>query len=73
MDYVRNGVNKKGLIINGSPHFNGGSFDVGGGPNGIADETEILQRALKDRLPGLINVLPERENNANHCDCKLIS
>jgi hypothetical protein len=73
MDYIRNGINKKGLIINGSPHFNGTAFDVGGGPNGIADETEILKRALADRVPGLMNILPERENNANHCDCKPIS
>lgn len=68
MDYIRNGVNKKGLIIHGSPHFKGGSFDTGGGANGIADETAILQKALKAKDTGLINILPERENNANHCD-----
>jgi hypothetical protein len=72
MDYIRDSINKKGRIINGSPHFNGTAFDVGGGPNGIADETEILKRALHDRVPGLMNIFPERENNANHCDCKLI-
>ncbi len=72
MDYMRNGINKKGLMINGSPHFAGTAFDVGGGANGVGDEAVILQQALKDRLPGLINILTERENNANHCDCKLL-
>ncbi len=71
LDYIKNGVNKKGAILNGSPHFNGNCFDVGGGDNGVADETAILQKALKDRVPGLMNILSERENNACHCDCKL--
>jgi hypothetical protein len=70
LDYMRDGINKKGRVINGSPHFNGTAFDVGGGENGIGDETEILKQALKDGVKGLINILPERENNANHCDCK---
>lgn len=72
LDYIRDGINKKGRIINGSPHFNGTAFDIGGGENGVADETAILQKALKDRVPGLVNILPERENNANHCDCKIL-
>jgi hypothetical protein len=69
MDYIRSGVNKKGNLIHGSPHFKGTAFDIGGSINGIADETLIIQKAIADKLPGLINVLPERENNANHCDC----
>lgn len=71
LDYIRDGINKKGRIINGSPHFNGTAFDIGGADNGIGDETAILMQALKDRVPGLMNVLPERENNANHIDCKI--
>lgn len=73
LDYIRSGVNKKGTIIQGSPHFKGTAFDIGGGVNGIADETLIIQKAIQDKLPGLINVLPERENNANHCDCVTIN
>jgi hypothetical protein len=68
-DYMRNGVNKKGLVINGSPHFKGTAFDIGGGADGIATELKPIQKALEDKLPGLINILPERENNAIHCDC----
>jgi hypothetical protein len=72
LDYIRDGVNKKGRIINGSPHFNGTAFDVGGGENGVADETAILKEAMAAGVQGLTNILPERENNANHCDCKAI-
>jgi hypothetical protein len=73
MDYFRNGINKKGVLINGSPHFKGTAFDIGGGVNGITDETAILMKAMKDGVLGLVNILPERENNANHCDCIKIS
>jgi hypothetical protein len=69
LDYLRNGVNKKGLIINGSPHFRGTAFDIGGNDNGISDELPAIQKALADKLPGLVGHLPERENNAIHCDC----
>ena len=72
MDYIRNGVNKKGLVINGSPHFKGTAFDIGGATNGTNDETAIVKKALEDGLPGLVGYLQERENNATHCDCKAI-
>jgi len=71
MDYVRAGVPiAKGRIINGSPHFSGKAFDIGGGINGIADEQAVIAKALADKLPGLLDTLPERENNCSHCDCK---
>jgi hypothetical protein len=72
MDYIRNGINKKGLVIQGSPHFKGSAFDIGGGPNGITDELGPIQKAQADKLPGLVGILPERENNAIHVDCKPI-
>lgn len=70
LDYIRSGINKKGQTIYGSPHFKGTAFDIGGGANGIADELPPIKKALADKLPGLVDYLPERENNAIHCDCK---
>lgn len=70
MDYNRNGVIiPKGRVINGSPHFTGRAFDIGGGINGIADEQAVIAKALADKLPGLLDTLPERENNCSHIDC----
>ncbi len=69
-DYIRNGKNKKGQFINPSPHFFGTAFDIGGGSmEGITDELPIVQKALKEKLPGLKNILAEHANNAIHCDC----
>jgi hypothetical protein len=70
MDYIRNGVNKKGLVISGSPHFKGTAFDIGGSSNGIEDELPAIKKAFADKVPGLVGYLPERENNAIHLDCK---
>jgi hypothetical protein len=72
MDYIRNGVNKKGQVIQGSPHFAGMAFDIGGQGNGINDELAVIQTALADKCPGLVDFLAEHENNAVHCDCKSI-
>jgi hypothetical protein len=73
MDYIRGGVNKKGKIINASPHFNGTAFDIGGGADGIegpvTNELAVVQKALKDKLPGLKGIVIERNNNCIHCDC----
>ncbi len=68
MDYK----NKKGQIINQTPHARGTAFNIGGGGNGISDEIAVINKALADKIPGLISVLAERENNAAHCDCKKI-
>jgi hypothetical protein len=71
MNYIRNGVNKKGQFINQTPHAAGKAFNVGGGSNGIMDELAVLNEALKEKkIPGLKSFLAERENNALHVDCK---
>jgi len=67
-DYVRGGVNKKGVIIMPSPHMRGTAFDIGGGVDGIEDERAIIALAI-GHVAGLVRVLPERENNAIHVDC----
>ena len=67
-DYVRGGVNKKGIIIMPSPHMRGTAFDIGGGSDGVEDERLIIALAI-GKVPGLVRVLVERENNAIHCDC----
>lgn len=67
-DYVRNGVNKKGQIIHGSPHFRGTAFDIGGGADGIIHEQELVSDAMR-YIPQIKGTLPERENNALHVDC----
>jgi hypothetical protein len=69
LDYWKGGINKRGRVIPPSVHFDGKAFDIGGGNNGIADELAVVQKALKDKLPGLINIVIERENNCIHCDC----
>ena len=74
MDYINKyGVNRKGQIIQTSVHFKGIAFDIGGGPDGISgtitNELSVLQKAKADNLKGLKGFLPERENNALHCDC----
>lgn len=70
MDSLRpNGTNRKGTLINQTPHARGTAFNIGAGANGVADETIVLQKALNDKLPGLAGFLAERENNALHCDC----
>src|SRR5690606_36408757 len=68
MDYIRNGVNKKGYWINPSPHFKGVSFDVGGGDNGINDELQLIEPQM-GVIPGLVNMVIERNNNCLHLDC----
>ena len=69
MDYVRPGsmTNRKGSIIQASPHFHGTAFDVGGGNDGITQEAIILQEAI-GKVKGLKSCLLERNNNAVHCD-----
>jgi len=70
-DYYKNGVNKKGQVINPSPHFFGKAFDIGGGINGINDELEIISYAMgQDKNLGILKIVLERANNCVHCDCK---
>lgn len=73
MDYFSGGKNKKGQFINQTPHSTGNCFDIGGagGINAtIADELVVMEKAMKIGIPGLINILPEHNNNAIHCDCR---
>lgn len=74
MDYIRNKVNRKGMIIRQTPHVHGGCFDVGGRgePDAedptIKDEAVVLNKAKADGVPILI--LLEHKNNCCHCDVK---
>lgn len=69
-DYVRYGNNKKGQLIQPSPHFYAKAFDIGGGENGINDEVEIVSEAISDDSGlGIKNIVIERENNALHINC----
>jgi len=72
MDYYRNGKNRKGHTINQTPHANGVCFDIGGAGGDdatINDELVVMTKAIKAGVKGLINILPEHNNNAIHCDC----
>jgi hypothetical protein len=60
MDYIRNGVNKKGNIIGQSPHILG-AFDLSG-----LDSLTIVKRLVEDGM--IRGYLVERENNCLHCD-----
>lgn len=60
-DYFRNGVNKKGMIIQQSPHTRGKAFDISG-----LDSLTIIKRLKEDGM--IRNYLVERENNCIHVD-----
>lgn len=72
MDYIRDGVNKKGVMIRQTPHMRGKCFDVGGRgePDAedptIKDEAVVLNKAKADGVP--IRILLEHKNNCCHCD-----
>lgn len=72
MDYIKNNVNRKGAVFNQTPHASGLAFNIGGGANGITDEARPVELAAKEKMPGLLNYLLERENNAIHCNCYAI-
>jgi hypothetical protein len=61
MDYVRNGINKKGQVIGQSPHIKGKAFDIGG-----LDSITIVKRLVEDGM--IRGYLVERENNCIHID-----
>lgn len=62
-----------GSFIPQTPHAKGVAFDIGGGKTGIEPATKIMMEAWKNKLPGLVRVLPEHGNNAVHCECVKIS
>ncbi len=72
MNYInKDGVNKKGVAINQTPHAAGTAFNIGGGSNGIMDELAVLNDAINEKkIPGLKSFLAERENNALHVNCQ---
>lgn len=78
MDYygpTGKGPNRKGKTINQTPHANGVCFDIGGAGGDdatIKDELVVMKRAMKVGIPGLVNILPEHNNNCIHCDCEKI-
>lgn len=72
MDYMKNGRNLKGATIPPTAHARGTAFDIGGSGNGVADEAAVIQKAMDDKLPGLVSFLVERENNAIHCNCRTV-
>lgn len=71
-DYYRNGKNLKGTIINQTPHARGTAFNIGGSSNGPSDEAQCLEKAVIEKVPGLVSYLLERENNAIHVNCRKI-
>ena len=69
MDYYRPGSteNRKGKLIGDSPHTRGTAFDIGGGPDGVTNETKVIEKAM-GKVKGLKGYLIERNNNAIHVD-----
>lgn len=68
-DYVRPGSeeNKKGTIIQISPHQRGIAFDIGGGQN-LAEKVKRVLNAKESRECFISSFLEERVNNAIHVD-----
>jgi hypothetical protein len=62
-------VDRKGMLIPGSPHFNGTAFDIGGGSDGLANELAVIKEVMRDGTVGIRGFLLERENNCLHIDC----
>lgn len=69
-DYIRDGVNKKGELIQGSPHYTGHAFDLSGGRNGVnMQELKTILHGAKEAGAPIRRFLVERQNNAIHVDC----
>lgn len=73
MDYFRPGStsNSKGRTIGQSPHTSGRAFDIGGGPDGLANELKVIEQA-NGKVKGLKGYLLERNQNCLHVDCQFI-
>jgi hypothetical protein len=70
-DYVRSGVNRRGILIGRSPHMRGTAFDVGGGEDSVDAELAVVQEALP-LVHELEGIVVERENNCLHHDCRRV-
>lgn len=80
-DYMRNGINKKGQIIQPSVHMNGTAFDISGlvlvlkAGNKMEAIDLVFQVALKGAKQGVgiritsSSPLIEHGNNCVHCNC----
>lgn len=68
LDYINKaGKNRKGDFFNPSVHFSGKAFDIGGGPNSVSDEKEIVMEAIKSgTCLEIVSFVVERENNCLH-------
>ena len=72
-DYNYFGRNLKGLVCPSSNHIPGYAWDADGGENGIDDETEVINWGIKKGIITYItNIVPERNNNCLHANCKPI-
>ena len=73
MDYYRPGSseNRRGKVIGDSPHTRGVAFDIGGGPDGVTNEAQVIERAM-GKVKGLKGYLIERNQNCVHVDCQPI-
>jgi hypothetical protein len=67
-DYMRDGINKKGELIQPSPHTRGTAFDLDGGEDDLDLEQRTVQMAIGE-VEGLIGCLIERQNDCLHVDC----
>lgn len=68
-DYIRDGVNKKGITIGKSPHYYGKAFDIGGGiDHDPTNELAVIKNAM-GKVRGLKGYLLERKQNCLHVDC----
>ncbi len=72
LDYInKDGVNRKGAIIQPSAHFKGMALDIGGGSNTIGDEVAIVQEAIDSgEVPEIVSIVSERENNCLHLNLR---
>lgn len=68
-DYVRPGSqeNRKGKVIQESPHAHGLAFDIGGGKS-LLEKSKRVMKAIQDKECFIKSTLIETVNNAIHLD-----
>lgn len=73
-DYTKPGtvINKKGSVVDISPHQRGNAFDIGGGRR-IHEISNIVSKAKNEKKCFIYSYLTEIVNNAVHINCELIS